>query len=189
MRSYLFSKLVAVALAVLAGAAPAFGTCSQETCSPIGPPLGGCEQVLLNNLFDDASCSAWSGTTYVYLRNNGGDKYYDIYGRYSGALYQNVGTLPFANVEATWEIEIVNRSAAGSERLQIELVDLATGSVAEVMGTHYASSAANGVYSFNGTSGTHEGLSARFRFRVISGSAPGDSYFRVKSGYLWSTQY
>jgi hypothetical protein len=185
-----FTKLgVVVLIAIFANASPLFAACTKETCGPIGPPLGGCDQVVYNNLFDDTNCSVWTGTTWVTLVTNGGDKYYDIYGRYSASLYQNVGTLPYANVESLWEIEIVNRSAAGSERLEVELVDLTTGSVVETMGTHYASSASNGVYDFNGTSGTHQGRSARIRFRVIPGSSPGDSYFRVKSAYLWSTQF
>jgi hypothetical protein len=185
-----FTKLgVVVLVAIFANTSPLFATCTKESCGPIGPPLGACEQVAYNNLFDDTGCSAWTGTTWVTLVTNGGDKYYDIYGRYSASLYQNVGTLPNENVSATWELEIVNRSAADTERLEVELVDLLTGSVVETVGTHYATSASNGIYDFDGTSGTHQGRSARLRFRVIPGSSPGDSTFRVKSAYLWSTQY
>ncbi|HEX8410011.1 MAG TPA: hypothetical protein VF883_14210 [Thermoanaerobaculia bacterium] len=179
-------RFAVLAIALALTASPLFAACIKGSSEPIGPPINS-EQMLYNNYFDDTNCTAWSGTSYVTLVTSGTDKFYEIYGGYSGSLHQNVtDTLPYNGVEAKWEVEIVNRSAAGSERMQVELVDLGTGSVVEIFATQYASSVTNGTYHVSLPNTFHAGRTVRFRFRVIAGSTPGSSTFRIKRAIFWS---
>jgi hypothetical protein len=176
--------LLAVALFSLFPVSPAQAACSKESCDPVGPPLGGCVQVLANNTFDDSSCNAWqTDGGYIYLRTEGTDRYYDIYAR-SGTLYQDVGEMTLNEFEASFTMEVVNRSAAGSERLYVELYDL--GARVNTRIAIWSPSTPNGTYNFNEILGPFVGRNLRFRFRLVPGATPGDSYFRIRSAYLWN---
>lgn len=188
MKALSLQLLSAVALFTVLASTPAQAACSKETCGPIGPPLGGCEQIVYNNLFRDSSCTKWQTTGAVYLGTNGTDWYYDVYPHQKGELYQNVGIMPFNHVEATFRVEVLNRSAGGSERLVVELWDYGISRRMAVMAT-VSPSTPDKTYNFGDKLSSYLGRDMQLLFRVAPGSSPGQSVFRIRSAYLWSVEY
>ncbi|HEX2059329.1 MAG TPA: hypothetical protein VHK90_01180 [Thermoanaerobaculia bacterium] len=184
MKSSAMTKLFAGLLFAALTQVPAFGACTKESCSPIGPPLGPCTQVVYDNLFDDTSCTVWQTTGDVI---DGGD-YYELEGL-GGSLYQDVGTLPNDDIDVKYEIQVFYANAAGTEQLRVELVNASTGSVIQTIGTHNPSYSSDGTYSYQTTTANHSGVNARLRFRILPGANPGIAAFRITRAYLWSVEY
>jgi hypothetical protein len=179
-------SVIAGFVALLINAYPAFATCtaSQSTCFGTLD----CTQLIVDSQFSDwnaSSCPNWVGSGYTsyHVDNSSGDDYWEIWSLGGNVYQQFTVPSPSDAMEAYAVIDLV-KTTAGTEKIIAELTNT-SGTVLETLGTYYASTSGTRVV-VNTTPTPLGGQTVRLRFRVVSGSAPGDTLFHVTQAYVRS---
>lgn len=188
-RTYLTRLFGLLLVALAVNAAPAFAACTnpQGTCL-VGPGIS-CTQLLWDtqlSQYNPSTCEKWFGSGWTsYHGTAGGDYFWEIQ-PLGGWVYQQVA-IP-SDTDAMDVSAVINlvKNTPGTEKIVIELTNT-SGTVLQSLGTYYASTSGN--ISFNAEATPLPGQTVRVRFRVVSGSAPGDTLFRVTYSYVRALNY
>jgi hypothetical protein len=166
----------------------ASSTCVRLGCGPVGPGTY-CEQLIYDSLFDDY-CPRWVANTYATRGSTSATgAYFDLWSRGAAILYQRVDVTPytFTTMDMQVKLEVINRASAGTEKLVIEIRDAATNSLLQIAAYNLtpANITADGVYYYDLMN--FSGREIKLQFRVIPGSAPGNTYFRIHDTHMWGS--
>jgi hypothetical protein len=175
--------IVALLVAILGNTFPARAACtnSQSTC------FGtlNCTQLLYDTQFsqwDATSCPKWVGSGYTsYHANDGSDYFWEIQ-PLGGNVYQQVTVPSDTDAMEAYAVIYLVKNSVGTERIIAEITNT-SGTVLQTLGTFYASSSGTTVV-VDADPTPLPGQTVRLRFRVVSGSAPGDTLFHVTQTYF-----
>lgn len=177
-------KLMVVLLVALTiNAFPAFAACtnSQSTCFGTLD----CTQLLWDTQFsqwDASTCAKWVGSGWTsYHANDGSDYYWEIQSL-GGNVYQQFTVPSTTDAMDAYAVIYLVKNSVGTERIIAEITNT-SGTVLQTLGTFYASSSGTTV-TVNTAVTPLPGQTVRLRFRVVSGSAPGDTLFHVTQSYV-----
>lgn len=187
MQKTLFGLLVAT---LAANAVPASAACTnpQGTCL-VGPGLA-CTQMIWDTQFTQytpSTCEKWFGSGWTsYHANDGSDYFWEIQS-WGGSVYQQVAVPSDTDALDVNGVIYLVKNSPGTERISVEITNT-SGTVLETLGTFYASGSST--VSFGLAAGSsYAGQTVRVRFRVTSGSSPGDTLFHVSYVYARAYNY
>lgn len=171
MRHSPLSKFIVVlVVAVIANAPIASATCPTPGCQVGGPPY--CNQYIANPMLVHG-CGWNKPSTAGYV---------DLTG--TSFLSSDTFVVPAfdtGDLEVYYEVEVIPGSNPGTERLRVEIV---SGSFLINVG-FFTPSDTGGVFSVP-IDDSCKSMPCLLRFRRSSGTSPGDTTFRIQSGFLFS---
>lgn len=159
---------------------PAYAGCGPDTC------LGPCTyaELLSSTTFNSACPGTWvyAGSGNVWEKPSPGN---NGWAKLSGAgdVRQTVPiTTSYSSMELAFDIVKVV-ATPGTERLYVEV--LQNGSIAETVAVIYPNTAQ---VNYNVGINNYSGSNVQLRFRYVTGSAPGNTVFRVDNA-AWFAYY
>jgi len=167
-----------------AGSLAVSASCSTEDCI-IGPGAG-CAELLYDTTFDEY-CPYWVGNAYASIGSSSSTgAYWELQGNRAATLYQSVDVTPysFGSMSLTVKLDVVNPGSAGTERLWIEVRDASTNWPLQIVAM-LPPSEISYYNSYDYSLSNFSGKRIKLQFRVVPGSAPGNTYFRVHAAWMW----
>ncbi|HEU0013130.1 MAG TPA: hypothetical protein VFQ45_05575 [Longimicrobium sp.] len=167
-----------------AGSLALSAACYTDQCN-VGPPSG-CVELLYDTTFDEY-CPRWVGNSYASIGSTSSTgAYWDLQGNRNATLYQTVDVTPysFASMEINAHLDVLNPGGAGTEKLWIEIRDASTNWPLQVVAM-LPPSAISSYNSYSYPLFNFSGQRIKLQFRVVPGSAPGNTTFRINGAWMF----
>lgn len=166
MNATLRRFIASITLAILT-TVPTYAGCFPDNC------LGPCtyEELLVDTTFN-SNCTEWKWTGSAHRITVGSNGLAELPG--SGSVYQTVSTNSYASMSVAFDVAI-SGTTSGTERLYVEILRGFT--ILETVEVFYPNDA-SGTYNLPIGNYSNE-TNLKMRFRYVSGTAPGNTVYRI----------